>query len=141
MEVYSSERETVVDVLLAEQALRELSQAEETLHHRAMALQKTIAIESDRLQPDKTTPVESTRVELEKTDQQLKGVQLQYARKEQALHEATSMLRPYFKVPYDELRRDPKWTVRIEVDVVAGNVGAAHRGIYLEGRKAEAIAL
>ncbi|OQE96523.1 hypothetical protein PENNAL_c0001G08597 [Penicillium nalgiovense] len=105
-------RERIADVLLAEHALRELSQREETLHHRVMALQKTIAIESDRLQPDKTTPVESTRAELEKTNQQLKEFQLQYARKEYALYQATSMLTS---------------TVRIEVDVAAGNVDAAHR--------------
>ena len=115
MHVYPFKGKTVVDVLLAEHALRELTQREETLHHRSMALQKTIAIESDRLQPDKTTAIESTRAELEKTNQQLKEVQLQYARKEQALYEATSMLRPYFKVPYDKLRRDPKWFMREEL--------------------------
>lgn len=115
MEVYPFERKIIVNVLLAEHALRELSQVEEMLHHRAMALQKTIAIESDRLQPDKTTAVESTRAKLEKTNQQLKEVQLQYAIDEQILHAATSMLRPYFKVPYDKLRRDPKWFMREEL--------------------------
>ncbi|CAG8154536.1 unnamed protein product [Penicillium nalgiovense] len=108
-------RERIADVLLAEHALRELSQREETLHHRVMALQKTIAIESDRLQPDKTTPVESTRAELEKTNQQLKEFQLQYARKEYALYQATSMLTSYFKELYDNLRRDPKWFMREEL--------------------------
>jgi hypothetical protein len=36
-----------------------------------------------------------------------------------------------------------KWfrIVRIRVDVVAGDVDAAHRGIYLKERKAEVIAL
>ncbi|KAJ6189492.1 hypothetical protein N7519_004400 [Penicillium mononematosum] len=147
--IYGSERiyrQIIADVLLAEHALCELSQREETLHHRAMALQKTIDIESDRLQPDETTAAESTRAELEKTNQQLKEFQLQYARKEHSLYQAISMLTPYFKELYDNLRRDPKWTVRIEVDAAAGNVDAAHRGvkkrrIYHKGRKAEAIAL
>jgi hypothetical protein len=34
--------------------LLELSQREEMLHHRATALDKTLAVESDRLQPEKT---------------------------------------------------------------------------------------
>ncbi|KAJ5269950.1 hypothetical protein N7505_005708 [Penicillium chrysogenum] len=58
-----------------------------------MALQKTIAIESGRVQLDKTTPVESTSAQLEKANQQLKEVQLQYPRKEDALYRVTSMLK------------------------------------------------
>jgi hypothetical protein len=108
-------REIVTDVLLAEHALRKLTQREETLHHRAMALQKTIAIESGRVQLDKTTPVESTSAQLEKANQQLKEVQLQYPRKEDALYRVTSMVRPYFKELYDSLRRDPEWFMREEL--------------------------
>lgn len=108
-------RQIFADMLLAEHALRELSQREESLHHRAMALQKTVAIESDRLQPDKTTPVESTRAELENTNQQLKEIRLQYSRKEYALYRATSGLPPYFKELYDNLRRDPNWFMREEL--------------------------
>ena len=109
------DRGKIVDVLLAEQALREISQREEALHHRALALQKTIAIESDRLQPDKTTAVESTRAELDKMNQQLKEAQLQCSRKEYALYQATSMLIPYFKNLYDNLRHDPQWFMREEL--------------------------
>ncbi|KAJ5868557.1 hypothetical protein N7534_003110 [Penicillium rubens] len=108
-------RERITDVLLAEHALLELSQREEMLHHRATALDKTLAVESDRLQPEKTNSVESTRTELEKTHQQLKEAQVECARKEYALYEATSMLTPYIKKLYDNLRRDPKWFMREEL--------------------------
>jgi hypothetical protein len=82
---YKSERiswHLVTDLLLAEHALRELTQWEEKLHHSAMALQKAVDIESNQAQPVKATAIESTTAQLEKANQQLRQARLQGQTKE-----------------------------------------------------------
>ncbi|KXG51966.1 uncharacterized protein PGRI_082500 [Penicillium griseofulvum] len=103
----------VIDLVLTEYGIRELTQREEKLQHRARALEKAVAIESNQLPPGKATGIESTRAQLEEKNQQLKEVQLQYQRKE---------------------------VVRIEDDVAAGIVDVANRGIYLKGTEVKTIA-
>jgi hypothetical protein len=58
----------VIDLVLAEYAIWELTQREEKLQHRARALEKAVAIESNQLLPDKATGNESTRARLEETN-------------------------------------------------------------------------
>ncbi|KAJ5192858.1 hypothetical protein N7449_009000 [Penicillium cf. viridicatum] len=62
-------RYKLTELFLTEHALRELAQREETLYHRAIALQKAMAIKSDGGQ-------------LEETNKQLEEVQAQYPRKD-----------------------------------------------------------
>lgn len=95
-------RRKITDLLLAEHALRELTQREETLYRRVIALQKATAIESDRAQ-------------LNKANEQLEETQAQYPRKEYALYRAESMLASKFKEAYDSLRRDARWFMREEM--------------------------
>ncbi|KGO71215.1 hypothetical protein PITC_062960 [Penicillium italicum] len=82
-------RYKLTEIFIAENALRELTQREETLQNRTLALQKAMAIESDGAQ-------------LEKANQQLEMTQAQYPRKEYALYRAESMLPPKFKKAYDD---------------------------------------
>ncbi|KAJ5970995.1 uncharacterized protein N7479_000913 [Penicillium vulpinum] len=103
-------------------------QREEALHYKALAFEKATAIESDG-------------AERGEAHKELEEIQTQYARNEYDLYKAESMLKPRFKDLYDSLRRDIKWIVRIEADVVAAIVDAVNRGVYLEGRKVEVIAL
>lgn len=89
-------------LFLAEHALRELTQREETLHHKAIVLQKAMAIESNGAQ-------------LEKADKQLEEAQAQYSRKEYALYRAISVLRLELKDAYHSVRRDSRWFMREEM--------------------------
>ncbi|OQE16880.1 hypothetical protein PENFLA_c026G00117 [Penicillium flavigenum] len=66
---YRIARYKLTELFIAEHALRELTQLEEKLHHRAIALQKAIALESDGTQ-------------LEKANEQLEEAQSQYPRKD-----------------------------------------------------------
>jgi hypothetical protein len=95
-------RSDITDLIRAELALRELSQLEETLLHRVIALQKATAIESDRTQ-------------LENIKQQLEKTQGCFPRSERALYGAETMLDPSLKKAYDSLRRDAKWFMREEM--------------------------
>lgn len=100
----------VTTLLLAEYALRELTQREEMLRRRAITLQKTIVIESDKPELDKTN-----KAQLEKINEQLAEAQAQYPRKAYLLYGAESMLVSGFKEPYDSLRRDATWYMHEEM--------------------------
>ncbi|CDM31728.1 unnamed protein product [Penicillium roqueforti FM164] len=91
-----------MDLFLAEHALLEVTQCEETLHHRVIALQKATAIESNRAQ-------------LEEANKQLEEAQAQYLEKEYALYQAEYALDMHAKDAYDSLRRDAKWFMREEM--------------------------
>jgi hypothetical protein len=95
-------RSDITGLILAEHALRELSQREETLLRKVKALQKAAAIESDRTQ-------------LENATQQLEEAQAAFPRKERALYQAETMLCLLLKQAYDSLRRDAKWFMREEM--------------------------
>ena len=73
-------RSDITDLIRAELALRELSQLEETLLYRVIALQKATAIESNRAQ-------------LENIKQQLEKTQGCFPGSERALYRAETMLR------------------------------------------------
>ena len=99
-------RSKLIDLFLAEHALRELTQREEWLHHKVMALQKAIAITSNE---------ETDTTEFENANNQLKETQAQYPIREHALHLAECMFHLKTKDAYDSLRRDVKWFMREEM--------------------------
>lgn len=94
--IHRTQRSRITDLLLAEQALREQMQREETLQRRATALQKVAAISSEQ-------------AELQKANDQLEEAEAQYSRKQYALYRAESMLSSGFKELYDSLRHDTTW--------------------------------
>lgn len=94
--IHPIHRSWVTDLFLAERALREQMQREETLQHRATALQKVAATSSER-------------AELQKANEQLEEAEGQFSRKQRALYRAESMLSPGFKELYDNLRHDTTW--------------------------------
>ncbi|KAJ5415371.1 hypothetical protein N7465_004066 [Penicillium sp. CMV-2018d] len=120
------DRLIATDSIIAEHALREQTQREEALRHRATALQKATAVDSD-----------SYKTELEEANEQLEEAKRHYPKKEQALYRAESMLPPIFRDVYDSIRHDAAWFMiaRIEADVVAGVVVAVHKDIFLKRRK------
>lgn len=126
-------RLVAIDLIIAEHALREQTQREEALNHRATALQKATAVDSD---PYKT--------QLEEANERLEEAKRQCPKKEQALYQTEYMLSRTFRDVYDSIRHNPAWFMceemiriaRIEADVVAGVVVAVHKGIFLKGRKA-----
>ncbi|KAJ5124438.1 uncharacterized protein N7515_008263 [Penicillium bovifimosum] len=77
------DRCSLTKLFLAEHALRELTQREERLHHKVMALQKAVAIGSD---------VRSDATNLEDAQTQLETARAQYPGKAQALFQAEYML-------------------------------------------------
>ncbi|CDM32087.1 unnamed protein product [Penicillium roqueforti FM164] len=88
-----------IELFIAEHALREQTQREETLNHRAIALQKAIAIDPDP-DPDRT------QLEIREADEQLEKVKRQRPKKEQGLYRAVSMLRPTWRAVYDSIKDD-----------------------------------
>jgi hypothetical protein len=94
--------EKIIEIILADHALRELKQREEALHHRVTALQKAKILESDSS-------------ELDNASEQLKRTRAQVPRMEYGLYRAVSMLDPYFKHLHDDLRRHAKWFMREEM--------------------------
>ncbi|KAJ5880585.1 uncharacterized protein N7473_011638 [Penicillium subrubescens] len=92
----------IIELLLAEHALRELKQREEALKQRSIALQKAKAIESDSS-------------ELEDANAQLDETRKQIPRKEHDLYGAVSMLTSVLRKDYDSLRRNTKWFMRKEM--------------------------
>lgn len=95
-------RSKITELFLANLALRELTQREETLHYRAMASQKAVAIESNGTQ-------------VEKANKELEEAEAQFRRKEYVIYSKETMLEAEFKEPYDSLRRDTKWFMREEM--------------------------
>lgn len=95
-------RDTVADLITAENALRELTQREETLKHKTTALEKLTAADAHKSQ-------------LEEARKQLQDTQLQYPRQEYALWKATSSLPGGFREAYYALRRNPTWFMREEM--------------------------
>ncbi|CRL26222.1 unnamed protein product [Penicillium camemberti] len=99
---YGSEyvlRAKLIELFLAEHALRELTQREEWLHQKVMALQKAIAI----------TPARKTDMtELKTANKQLKKTHAQFPRREYALYLAECKFHLKTKDTYDSLRRDDK---------------------------------
>lgn len=95
-------RYKLTELFLTEHALRELVQRGEMLHHRAIALQKSMTIKLNGGQ-------------LEKTNKQFEETQAQYPTKEYALCRAEPMLPSKFKEAYDSLRRDARWFMRKEM--------------------------
>jgi hypothetical protein len=91
------DRLLATDLIIAEHALREQIQREEALNHRATALQKATAVDSD------------SYTQLEEVNEQLEVVKRQYPKKEQALYRAESMLSPAFRGLYDSVRHDAAW--------------------------------
>ncbi len=91
--------EKIIEIIVADHALRELKQREEALHHRVTALQKAKTLESDSS-------------ELDNTSEQLEKTRAQVPRKEYGLYRAVSMLDPYFKRLYDDLRDNAQWFMR-----------------------------
>lgn len=96
------DRSIMTDLLLAEQALREHTQREETLHHRVKALQKATTITSDNTQ-------------LQEAMKQIEEVKSEYPKKEHALYRAESMLGSTIERLYDMVRRNTKWYMREEM--------------------------
>ncbi|CAG8198180.1 unnamed protein product [Penicillium salamii] len=82
-------RNTAIDVIIAEHALREQVQREEARNIRAAACEKLMAAGDQKTRPEN---VKSTL--------------------EQALYREVSMLEAPDKLVYDALRRDPKWFMR-----------------------------
>lgn len=93
----------VIDIVLAEHALRELKQRQEALNKRIIALQKAKEVESD------------DSSDLENFDKQLKETRSRVIMKEYELYQAVSMLNSYFKGCYDDLRLDSKWFMRSQM--------------------------
>ena len=94
------------EFFFAEQALRELTQREEWLHQKVIALEKAMAIESSG---------KSDAIQFENANKQLKEIQAQYPRKEYDLYRAEYRFHSIFKNALDTLRRDPKWFMREEM--------------------------
>lgn len=90
---------TIIEIILADHALRELKQREEALHHRLTALQKAKTLESDSS-------------EFDNANEQLEKTRAQAPEKEYRLYRAVSMLDPYFKNLYDNLRDNAQWFMR-----------------------------
>ncbi|CAG8037233.1 unnamed protein product [Penicillium nalgiovense] len=86
------DRSIITDITMAEHALREQTQREETLKYKATAL------DSD-----------ACKTALEEANTQLEKARRQYPRKEQALYRAESMLPPTFRCYYDGKRHDAAW--------------------------------
>ncbi|CAG7971468.1 unnamed protein product [Penicillium salamii] len=82
----SIHRDTAIDVIITEHALREQVQREEAMNIRAASSEKLMAAEDQKPQ--------SSNVKLNL---------------EHALYRAVSMLEPPDKIAYDALRRDPNW--------------------------------
>lgn len=117
------QRSDITDLIRAELALRELSQLEETLLYRAVALQKATAIDSDRTQ-------------LEDTKQLLEKTQSHFPQSEHNLYRAETMLVPALKKAYDSLRRDAKWFMREEmVQDCSDQGGCCSRGCGCCGQR------
>ncbi|KAJ5370169.1 uncharacterized protein N7496_006261 [Penicillium cataractarum] len=94
--------EQVINILVAEYAIRELRQREEALNNRIVALQKAKAIDLECS-------------ELDKANEKLEETRAKVPGKEYALYRAVSLLSSYFKDEYDRLRRDTKWFMREEM--------------------------
>lgn len=90
------ERDHAIDVIVADYALREQVQREETLNHRARASQKLTASDNDKTQHRKT---------IERLEQTKRECFL----KERALYQVVSMLSPPNKSAYDTVRHDTTW--------------------------------
>jgi hypothetical protein len=96
------DKEGVMNMLLAEYALRKLQQREEALNHRLIALQKAKAIESDNS-------------ELEKANELLEETRAQIPRKEYDLYRAVYMMPPFLQKDYQLLRENEAWFMRKEM--------------------------
>lgn len=96
----------LIELFLAEHALRELTQREERLHGKVTALQKAIAITSDE---------NTDTTEFENANNQLKEAQAQCPKREWALYLAECRFRLWVKEMYGSLRRDDKWFMREEM--------------------------
>jgi hypothetical protein len=96
-------RTRVIDVIVAEHALREQIQREETLKHRAIALQKSTYVESDKAR------LEEANRQLEKTNEQLETAKRDFSRKMRVLYLAESMLPAFTRELYDRIRGDDTW--------------------------------
>lgn len=101
------DRSIMTNLLLAEQALREYTQREETLRYRAKALQKATAITS--------TAITSDNTQLQEANKQLEEAKSHYPKKEHALYRAESMLEPNTKRLYDKVRCNTMWFMREEM--------------------------
>ena len=88
-----------IDLIIAEHALREQTQREEMLNHRAIALQKAIAIDPDP-NPDSTQQVREANEQLER------GKKTTFKKKEQALYQAVSMLQLAWRDVYHKRKDD-----------------------------------
>ncbi|KGO68472.1 hypothetical protein PITC_070970 [Penicillium italicum] len=99
-------RSTLIELFLAEQALRELTQREEWLHHKVLALQKAMAIASDG---------KSDMTQFENAKKSLEETQVQYPKREYALYLAECRFHLKLKDAYDSLRHDTKWFMREEM--------------------------
>ncbi|CAI7671877.1 unnamed protein product [Penicillium bialowiezense] len=120
-------RDSAINVIMADYALREQVQREETMSYRLTASRKAAVIECDQPQADDSEISKRSRKEL--------------SEKERALYEAVSLLDQRTKDAYDAQRCDPVWSVPIKVDAVADNVDAALQDTLLESQKASVIAL
>lgn len=89
-------RDHAINVIVADYALREQLQHEETLNHRAIASQKSTATDYDKTQRSETI-------------ERLEQTKRQRAEKERALYRAVSMLPLAERDAYDAVRRDPAW--------------------------------
>ncbi|KAJ5490345.1 hypothetical protein N7453_011170 [Penicillium expansum] len=106
---YGSEyalRSTLIELFLAEHALRELTQREEWLHHKVIALQKAMAIASNE---------KSDMTQFKNANNNLKETQAQYPKMEYTLYLAECRFHLELKDAYDSLRHDAKWFMREEM--------------------------
>ncbi|KAJ5138790.1 uncharacterized protein N7515_003638, partial [Penicillium bovifimosum] len=104
--LYYIHRSLLTELFLAEHALRELTQREERLHHKVIALQKAVAIESDG---------NSYATHLENAQSQLEMARAQYPRKAHDLFLVEYRFPPEMQHAYHSLRRDPEWFMRKEM--------------------------
>lgn len=98
-------RDLVSNLIIAENALRELTQHEERLQYETTALKKLTPAEA----------LAESLAQLEEAEQQLRYDFLQYTRQVYSLWKATSSLPFPFKRSYDDLRRNPRWFIREEM--------------------------
>ena len=97
------DRETVIELLLTEFKLRELRQREEAISQRIRVAEKTRGIAHQK------------STEIECLDQQLTKTQTRFATEQYKFYSQVSMLTPYLKMKWDELRRDKEWFMRQEL--------------------------